>query len=312
MVQTNTVQLPGADAAVLRLKGRKDGIAVCMDGNGRYCHLDPYVGAQIALAEAARNVVCVGAEPAGITNGLNFGNPDKPDRYWQFARCVEGLAEACRALEVPVVSGNVSFYNEAPDAAIFPTPIIGMVGVLEDVENRCSPGFQREGDAIVLLGATKPELGGSEYLKVMHGLEVGRPPAIDLEAEKRAQALCLKAIRSGWVRSAHDCSDGGLAAALAECCIFGGAGAQVSLPDGSGLGAREWLFAESQSRIVLSAAQSRVGAIRQEAERLGVPFVEIGRVGGDSLLISAGGRNMDVSVAELYAAYEGTLKCVME
>ena len=312
MVQVNTVVLPGADAAVLRLKGRKDGIAVCMDGNGRYCFLDPYVGAQVAVAEAARNVVCVGAEPAAITDGLNFGNPDKPDRYWQFARCVQGLADACRALEVPVVSGNVSFYNEAPDAAIYPTPIIGMVGVLEDVEKRCSPDFKQEGDVIVLLGATKAELGGSEYLKVVHGLEAGRPPSIDLEMEKKVQSVCLKAIRSGWVSSAHDCSDGGLAVALAECSIFGGKGAQVALPGDVGLSAQEWLFSESQSRIVLSVPPAHLASLRKEADRLGVPVAEIGRVGGDALRISAADAKIALPVAHIQATYEGILKCIME
>lgn len=312
MVQTNTVLLPGADAAVLRLKGRREGIAVCMDGNGRYCFLDPYVGAQIALAEAARNVVCVGAEPAAITDGLNFGNPDKPDRYWQFARCVQGLADACRALGVAVVSGNVSFYNEAPDAAIYPTPIIGMVGVLEDVEKHCSPGFKREGDVIVLLGVTRPELGGSEYLKVVHGLEVGRPPSIDLEMEKRVQSVCLKAVRSGWLSSAHDCSDGGLAVALAECCIFGGKGAQVTVPQEGGLTGREWLFSESQSRILLSLPPWHVADLRKAAEAAGVALAEIGRVGGEALSICAADAKIDIPLARLRAAYEGTLRCIME
>jgi phosphoribosylformylglycinamidine synthase len=315
MVQTNTAVLPGADAAVLRLKGRSEGLALTMDGNGRYCYLDPSVGAQIAVAEAARNVACVGAQPAAITDGLNFGNPDKPDRYWQFARCVEGVAEACKALGLAVVSGNVSFYNEAPDAAIYPTPIIGMVGVLEDVEKRCSPDFKRAGDVVLLAGKTKPELGGSEYLKVVHGVVAGRPPAIDLEAEKRVQEFCVRAIRAGLVRSAHDCSDGGLAVALAECCIQGKIGAAIELPGEEGLGAAEWLFSESQSRILFSVPKQHLATVMSEAGRAGVPLVQVGEVCGERLAIRFAGRQdarVDLPVSDLAAAYEGSMKCAME
>jgi phosphoribosylformylglycinamidine synthase len=315
MVQTNTTVLPGADAAVLRLRGRREGLALKMDGHGRYCYLDPYVGAQIAVAEAARNVACVGAQPAAITDGLNFGNPDKPDRYWQFARCVEGVVEACRALELAVVSGNVSFYNEAPDAAIYPTPIIGMVGVLPDVEKRCDPPFKRAGDVVLLAGQTKPELGGSEYLKVVHGLVAGRPPSIDLEVERKVQEFCLKVIGAGLARSAHDCSDGGLGVALAECCVQGGLGARIRLPEKEGLGAAEWLFSESQSRIVFSTAPHNLAAVMSEAAKAGVPITQLGEAGGDRLTISlagAAGPAVDLPVAGIEAAYEGGLKCAMQ
>ncbi|GAG13846.1 unnamed protein product, partial [marine sediment metagenome] len=217
MVQTNTVVVPGGDAAVLQLKGYRQGIAITTDGNGRYCYLDPYLGAQLVVAEAARNLVCVGAEPAGVTDCLNFGNPEKPDRFWQFKRCVEGLADACREFGLPVVSGNVSFYNETPETTVYPTPVLGVVGVLDDVRRHCTTGFKQAGDVILLLGETQEDLGGTEYLKRIHGQVTGRPPALDLDREKRVQSACLVAVRDGLAASAHDCSDGGLAIALAEC-----------------------------------------------------------------------------------------------
>jgi phosphoribosylformylglycinamidine synthase len=294
MVQTNTVIAPGAgDAAVLRVKGRREGLAIKTDGNGRYCYLDPYVGAQIAVAEAARNVVCVGADPAGVTDCLNFGNPEKPDRFWQFKEAVRGVADACRALGVAVVSGNVSFYNENPESAIYPTPVIGLVGVLDDIDHRCAMGFDADGDHIVLLGDTAEELGGTEYLAREHGLETGRPPALDLEREKRVQSLCLEAIRSGWVSSAHDCSDGGLAVALAECCIIGGRGAEVILPESEkGIRPDARLFGETQSRILLSVPPEREAELRRLAKTRGVPAHAIGRVGGAALRIAAEGREL--------------------
>ena len=219
MVQTNTTVLPGSDATVLRLKGTKKGIAAVTDCNSRYCYLNPYRGAQIAVAEAARNLVCSGADPAAVTDCLNFGNPEKPDRFWYFKNCVQGIADACMAFNVPVVSGNVSFYNESPKGAINPTPTIGMIGILPDIEKRTTQFFKNEGDEILLLGETKEELGGSEYLKVIHGKVLGDAPELDLEKEKAAQRVVYEAIQKGLVNSAHDCSEGGLAVALAECCV---------------------------------------------------------------------------------------------
>ena len=322
MVQDNTVVLPGGDAAVLRIKdvpGIDDSpptpaIAVTTDCNSRYCYLDPYVGAQIAVAEAARNVVCTGAEPGGITDGLNFGNPEKPDRFWQFRRCVEGIVAACSEFALPVVSGNVSFYNENLSDAIYPTPVIGMVGVIPDVERRSTMDFKGAGDAVMLLGETLEELGASEYLAVVHGLEAGRPPALDLKRERAVQTACLEAIRAGLVRSAHDCSDGGLAVALAESCIRGGVGAEVRLPESqAGMRLDAALFGESQSRIVLSVRPENVAAIEQIAVKHGVPCAVIGRVGGDSLRVksAAGDGVIDLPVAEMEQTYEGAIPSMM-
>jgi len=309
MVQTNTSVLPGADAAVLRLKGTERAIAVCMDCNPRYCYLDPYVGAQIALAEAARNVVCVGAEPAGITDCLNFGNPEKPDRFWQFREAVRGLVDACREFEVPVVSGNVSFYNETPEDVIFPTPKVGMVGVLEHVDHRTSHEFKREGDVVLLAGRTHAEFGGTEYLKQVHGLEAGRPPALDMQFEKRVQAFVLEAIRAGWLSSAHDCSDGGLGVALAESCIGRRLGAVIELPDD--LSPEAWLFSESQSRVVLSAPAGRLAELQKLAAQHEVPLAVLGEVGGDRLVIQMAKTVVDLSVEEMEQRYRRSIACLM-
>ncbi|MBK5093154.1 MAG: phosphoribosylformylglycinamidine synthase subunit PurL, partial [Actinobacteria bacterium] len=215
MVRVNTVVLPGGDAAVLRVIGVKTALALTCDCNGRYCYLDPYVGAQIAVAESGRNLACTGATPVALTNCLNFGNPEKPGIFWQFCRAVEGLAEGCAQLETPVVGGNVSFYNESFGEAIYPTPVIGMLGLLDDVDNRVGTAFVRGGDLVVLLGETKDELGGSEYLKVIHGRVAGPPPSIDWSAEKGLVECLTRAAGSGMLASAHDLSEGGLAVALA-------------------------------------------------------------------------------------------------
>ena len=314
MVQTNTVAAPGADAAVLQLKGYQQGIAVTTDGNGRYCYLDPYLGAQLVTAEAARNLVCVGAEPAGVTDCLNFGNPEKPDRFWQFKRCVEGLAEACRAFQLPVVSGNVSLYNETPGSAVYPTPVLGMVGVLEDVRRHCTSGFKQVGDVILLLGETREDLGGTEYLKRIHGEVTGRPPALDLELEKKVQAVCLEAVRAGLAASAHDCSDGGLAVALAESCIWGRLGAQVTLPEkDSGVRMDARLFGESASRIVLSARPENAARIQELAQRMAAPCHGLGAVGGERLEITADGKvQASLAVTEMEQTWRGALQALIE
>ena len=313
MVQTNTVVAPGMGAAVLRLKGYRQGIAVTTDGNGRYCYLDPYVGAQLVMAEAARNLVCVGAEPAGVTDCLNFGNPEKPDRFWQFRRCVEGLADACRFFRLPVVSGNVSFYNETPETAVYPTPVLGMVGVLEDVSRHCTGALKQAGDAILVLGQTREDLGGSEYLKRHHGLVTGRPPALDLDLERRVQAVCLEAVRAGWAASAHDCSDGGLAVALAECCLWGGLGAEVTLPEAeAGLRLDARLFGESPSRIVISARPENAERILAAARAEAVPACLVGTVTGDRLVITAEGRTViSQPVAELERIWRTALPSLL-
>ncbi len=310
-VLTNTVVGPGADAAVMRIKGSRRAIALTTDGSGHYCYLDPYAGGAIAVAEAARNVVCVGAEPIAVTDCLNFGNPERPEVYYQMEGVIGGMAEACRALSTPVISGNVSLYNETNGDAVWPTPVVGMLGLLEDVDRRCGMGFLGEGDRAFLVGAvleTPVEtLGGSDYLREMHGRLVGRP-RIDLALEARVQRACLEAIREGFVRSAHDCSHGGLAVALAESCIAGGIGLDASQAEIAGrLDAA--LFGEAQSRIVVSAAPEQEGRLRELARAHDVPVTPLGTVGGGRLRI---GRHVDVRLSELSQAYEEGLPRALE
>ncbi|ADL13795.1 phosphoribosylformylglycinamidine synthase subunit PurL [Acetohalobium arabaticum] len=284
MVRTNTVVLPGSDAAVLRVKGTGKGLAVTTDCNGRYCYLDPERGGSIAVAEAARNIICAGGEPIAITDGLNFGNPMKPEIFWQFEECIAGISEACLALDTPVTGGNVSFYNESPTAAVYPTPIVGMVGLLEDLDQATTADFKDEGDVILLLGETKAELGASEYLNAIHNLEKGRVPELDLELEKSVQQTCLQAIKDDLVKSAHDCADGGLAVAVAESCIAGEIGAEIEVE--SELSTAELLFSESQSRILISATKEDVAEINEIAADYDVPVTELGQVTGDRLAIN--------------------------
>jgi phosphoribosylformylglycinamidine synthase len=252
--------------------------------------LDPYEGGKLAVAEAARNVVCSGARPLAVTNCLNFGNPERPEIMWQFAEAVRGIGDACRAFGTPVTGGNVSLYNETLGTAILPTPIIGMVGLLDDIRHATTQWFKAAGDVVLLLGETRDELGGSEYLQVVHGLETGRCPRLDLDRERGVQAVCLKAIRAGLVRSAHDCADGGLAVALAECCMTGpGAslGARLAIP--GDLRPDTLLFGESASRIVLSVRPSDVAEVEQIARGQAVPCRRLGEVGGETLALGGKG-----------------------
>lgn len=287
MVRTNTMVRPGSDAAVLRVKGTNKALALSVDCNGRYCLLNPYEGAKIAIAECARNLACAGAEPIGVTDCLNFGNPQRPEVMWQFVLAVEGLKDACEALHVPIVSGNVSLYNETNDLSIYPTPMIGMVGLIEEAERTVTQWFQRAGDVILLLGKTREDLGGTEYLKVLHHREQGSPPLLNLQDEQAVQACTIRLIRAGLVQSAHDCSDGGLAVALAECCISGPnghVGAMVQLPL-NGLRQDALLFGESQSRIVLSVKPEQAEAVLNQIRDAGVPAAKIGTVGGSRFVI---------------------------
>jgi phosphoribosylformylglycinamidine synthase len=308
-VMVNTVVLPGSDAAVLRIgdTGRGEmttrGIAVSTDCNGRYCYLDPYTGAQIAFVEAARNVACSGGRPAAITDCLNFGNPEKPEVFWTFYESVRGLADACETFGVPVISGNVSFYNESFGQPIYPTPTVGLVGTLRDIEDHCTMGFVSEGDAVVLLGRTKAELGGSEYLKVVHGMVAGAPPKVTLADEKLLVELLVTAIRTGIIRSAHDCSEGGLAIALAESCLAGGIGARVEAA--SDLPGAVALFSESQGRAVVTVAADHYDALKTLAVTHATPCVRIGTVGGDRLVITG---HAAVWLDEMRAAYEPALE----
>ncbi len=304
-VRSNTVVAPGADAAVIRLKGTEKGLALTVDGNSRYCYLDPYVGGVIAVAEAARNLACVGARPIGLTDCLNFGSPENPAVMWQFAEVVRGMRDACIALKVPVVSGNVSFYNDTDGTPIYPTPTVGMVGVIEELTRVATPWFKSAGDLIVLLGRTRDELGGSEYLKYIHGRTLGTPPWIDLKMERAVQECCLAAIRRGLLRSAHDISDGGLAVALAECCIGG-----PDKPMGVRIETHEMirgdalLFSESQSRIVVSLEESNLGELREVATEFKVPLQVIGNVGGNRFIMQP---LIRLPVEDLLAAWTGGL-----
>jgi len=285
-VQTNTVVPPGGDAAVLRVKGTKKGIALATDGNGRLCYLDPYIGGAIAVAEAARNVVCTGARPIALTDCLNFGNPERPEIYYQLRECIRGMARACRVLATPVVSGNVSLYNESRGEAVYPTPVVGMLGLIEDIDKRCTSGFKGKGDLVFLLGDGSSDilaLAGSEYMEAARSTVAGRP-RIDLQLEKRVQKCCLSAIRESIVRSAHDCSEGGLAVALAECSIIGGIGFDGALSDEE-TRADAALFGEAPSRIVLSVMPSNVKKLEELTRRYGVPLTPLGVVGGQSFVV---------------------------
>ena len=285
-VRSNTVIAPGADAAVIRVKGTQKGLALTVDGNSRYCFLDPYVGGVLTVAEAARNLACVGARPLGLTDCLNFGSPENPEVMWQFAEVIRGMRDACMALKVPVVSGNVSFYNETDSKPIYPTPTVGMVGLLAKLKRVVTPWFKFPGDIVVLLGRTREELGGSEYLKLIHGLVKGTPPWIDLKLEEAVQNCCLEAIDRGILRSAHDISDGGLAVSLAECCIGG-----PDRPLGVRIETHEMirgdalLFSESPSRIVVSLEEKNLAQLQELAAELRVPMHVIGTVGGARFVI---------------------------
>jgi phosphoribosylformylglycinamidine synthase II len=308
MVQTNTALLPGADAAVLRIKGQKRALAMTLDGNALYCYLDPRAGGVIAVAEACRNLACVGARPIGVTNCLNFGNPEKPEVMWQFKKVVEGLAEACRAFAVPVTGGNVSFYNDTEGISIHPTPVLGIVGLIEDVGRLVGPGFKREGDVVVLLGENREELGASEYLRMAHGLEKGEPPVIDLDQEKAVQEAAIEAISRGLVRSAHDLSEGGLAVGASEACIIDppGTGCVLNLEDE--IRPDALLFGEAQSRILLSTSVDLLPELLALAAEKGVPARAIGQTGGRKLIIRQGGRELvRLPLDRLFKAWKNSL-----
>jgi phosphoribosylformylglycinamidine synthase len=316
MVRTNTAILPGADAAVVRIKETRRALAMTLDGNGRYCAANPREGAKLVVAEAARNVVCVGARPLAITNCLNFASPERPEVMWSFSEVIDGIADACRAFETPVVSGNVSFYNETEGRGILPTPVIGMVGLIEDVRRVVTPGLKKTGDAIALLGVTGDDLSMSEYAVSLMGVTTaeiaaaGKVPELNLERELAVQKTCLEAAEAGLLAAAHDCADGGLAVALAELCFSSlgreaiGADVRLSGP----LGPASLLFSESPSRIVISFDQADVKAVEEIAARNRTPFAVIGTAGGADLKIAVNGEaTIAATVVDLEAAWRGAL-----
>ena len=295
MVRTNTLVFPGMGAGVVRVKGTERALALSVDCSARFVYLDPRAGAQLAVAEAARNVACAGGQPIGATNCLNFANPQRPEIMWQFGQAVEGMGAACRALDIPITGGNVSLYNETEGRGILPTPVIGVVGLIEDAKHVVRRAFQSDGDVVVLLGDSRDELGGSEYLKVIHGLVRGLPPVLDLAREAALQRVLVEGASKGLIRSAHDCSEGGLAVTLAECCFDTelGTDADVSAVAAEGaFGDIATLFGESASRVVVSVAANRTAELVALAAAAGVPATAIGRVGGDRIRISVEGRRL--------------------
>jgi phosphoribosylformylglycinamidine synthase len=315
MVRTNTLVLAGMGAGVVRVKGTSRALALSTDGNGRYCYLNPRRGAMLALAEAARNVACAGGVPVGATNCLNFGNPERPEIMWQFVEAVEGLAEACSALEIPITGGNVSLYNETDGRAIYPTPVIGVVGVIDDAARVLSRTFRSPGHDIVLFGEGFGELGGSEYLKVVWGKVQGEPPRLDLERERALVTLLTRAAAAGLLLSAHDCSDGGIAITLAECSFETGIGLEVDIPAavvpeavGAGVAAAT-LFGESASRAVVSVQPDNRAALLQMAAEIGVPALAIGRTGGSGIRMAVAGElAIDCPLAQAEEAWSSAIE----
>jgi len=303
MVGDSTVIPPGGDAAMLRVKGTRLGIAVTTDCNARYCHLDPHLGAQLAVAEAARNIIATGARPLAVTDCLNFANPDRPEVYWELEEAIAGLAYACRALELPVVSGNVSLYNDSNgESPIFPTPVVGMLGVIADYGKRLGAGLRVEGDFVLLIGSSHNDLGGSEYLKVEHGHVAGRPPSLDLTREKAVNRLMLLAAQSGHLHSAHDCADGGMLVALAECCLLGGMGVRCpALRPEPPLRLDAAFFGESPSRYIVSVPSRAMPEMQSLARRHNVELSLLGLAGGDVVEFEG---QMKVSLDELRGAWE--------
>ena len=298
-VGDNSVVLPGSDAAVIRIQETPKAISIVCDGNGRYCYVNPFLGGVIAVAEAARNTACSGARPMAITNCLNFGNPDKNDVYYQLQECIKGMSQACKKLKTPVISGNVSLYNETRGVAIFPTPVVGMVGLIKNVKNHCTSAFKNSGDIVFLLGNPGDDagLGSSEYLEMVHS-KVEGSQQIDLEMEKQVQDCVIKAIERGLLNSAHDCSDGGLAVALAESCIQGGIGFSGNLNAKGRLDTA--LFGESQSRIIVSVSPGAARRLESLAFRFNVPVTRLGIVGGRQFSLKG---HIDLPVSELHQAW---------
>jgi phosphoribosylformylglycinamidine synthase len=310
MVRTNTIVGPGCDAAIIYVKGTNKALAMKTDCNARYVYLNPKEGTKIAVAEAARNIVCSGGIPLAITNCLNFGNPYKPEIYWQFANAIEGMREACNYFETPVTGGNVSFYNESPEAAVYPTPTIGMIGLVEDLKNVTTSYFKEDGDLIYILGDDREEMGGSEYLKIVHNKVLGDSPQLDLKNEKLLHDSILSLIGKQIINSAHDISEGGIACCIAECCIMNEdklIGAYIIIP----IKTRDdfSFFSESQSRIVVSISPGKKEKFESTLREFGQPFLYLGKTGGDSLKIN---NNIDVRLDRIADLYYNTIPNIMK
>jgi len=321
MVQTNTVEAPGAgDAGVIRMKGTVRGLAMALDGNGRWCYLDPRLGSMHAVAEAARKVACCGATPVGATNCLNFGNPEKPHIMWQFSQTIDGLAKACEELEIPITGGNVSFYNETLGEGIYPTPVLGVVGILEDVHQAAKMHFSAAGHSILLLHAddagdltdAESTFGSSEYAKEILGTVWGYPPELDLEQEAALQKAAVEVIRQGLIASVHDCSDGGIAVALAEKAFPEGVGARVDLTS-QGLFDEYVLFIEDASRILVSCDPSKVARIKQVCGKHGIVADVIGETIPGRLEVALDGKSViSAAISDLNKSYEYALQSVLK
>lgn len=311
MVRTNTVNGPGAsDSGVVRIKGTNKALAVKTDCNGRYVYLNPRRGGQIAVAEAARNVVCSGAKPMAITNCLNFGNPYKPEVYWVFKEALGGMGDACREFNTPVTGGNVSFYNENPKDAVFPTPVIGMLGLIEDLEkHRMTPGFKEVSDLIYYVGAPRKGLGGSEYLHTIHDLTTGDAPEMDLDFESRLQSALLSAIQQQKVNAVHDISDGGLATTLAEMAMFSGKGATVSV-DELGANTHEVLYSEAQSGVVVTCNAGQQQGLEAHLSENDIPYVELGEVSAEQKLTIVD--LLSLSIDEMRSIYDKVIDSAMK
>ncbi len=309
MVRTNTIVGPGCDSAVVLIKDTNKALAVKTDCNGRYVYLNPEEGTKIAVAESARNIVCSGGVPLGITNCLNFGNPYKPEVYWQFAKAIKGMGDACRFFNTPVTGGNVSFYNESPGSSVYPTPTIGMVGLIENLKDITTSYFKEFGDLIYVLGEDFEELGGSEYLKVVHGKVMGDSPKINLSIEKKLQDILLGLIKAGIVRSAHDISEGGIATAIAECCIMNNEkriGADINIPIKTR--ADFSFFSESQSRIIVSIDEKSREKFEKNLKDKQQYFILLGKTGGGSLKVN---NKMEIDINKLADIYYNTISRIM-
>ena len=311
MVRTSTVLPPGADAAVLRIRGSKKGIAMTVDCNARYTYLDPYRGGALAVAEAARNLACTGAKPLAVTDCLNFGNPEKPEIYWQFTQAAAGIKDACLAFDTPVTGGNVSFYNETDGAAVFPTPVIGMIGLVEDIDNIVTPCFKEAGHHLILAGSGKPSLEASEYLKAVYGQTRGTPPVPDLPGEKKIQDVLLSLAEHKLLASVHDLAEGGLTMALAESALAGNLGAEVELPAGEETTA--FLFGEGAPLVLLSVSENNLSEVRKILEKADVPFQSIGRVISSSRLLIKNKQEvfLDLDMQVVEKKWQGTIPSLM-